>query len=140
MSFFPSLSGDHFQRYFRIVQEGLTVRRHADLLRWLQGEIQHYLPHEIMVAAWGDFGSGTIHHDIVSALPGVRTAHSQPASLSPLLRALYNRWVELGRMPVASGIRESGMDEPGMGESCLLRAGGALPCSFGRALRGMHSS
>ena len=57
MGFFSSLSADHLQRYFRIIQEGLAVRRHSDLLRWLQGEIQHYLPHEIMVAAWGDFGA-----------------------------------------------------------------------------------
>ena len=85
MGFFSSLSADHPQRYFRIIQEGLAVRRHSDLLRWLQGEIQHYLPHEIMVAAWGDFGSESPSYDIVSALPGVRTAYSEPAGLSPLL-------------------------------------------------------
>jgi len=135
MGFFSSLSADHLQRYFRIIQEGLAVRRHSDLLRWLQGEIQHYLPHEIMVAAWGDFGSESPSYDIVSALPGVRTAYSEPAGLSPLLGELYNRWVELGRMPVASGVRDCGM-----GESCILRTGSALQCSFGRALQGMHSS
>jgi transcriptional regulator EpsA len=135
MGFFSSLSVDHPQRYFRIIQEGLAVRCHSDLLRWLQGEMQHYLPHEIMVAAWGDFGSGFPSYDIVSALPGVRTAYSEPADLSPLLGELYNRWVELGRMPVASGARDCGM-----GESCILRTGGALRCSFGRALQGMHSS
>src|SRR5574340_1143782 len=77
MNFSSSLSGDHFQRYFRIVQEGLTVRRHIDLLRWLQGEVQHYLPHEIMLAAWGDFDSNAACYDIVSSLPGVRTAQSE---------------------------------------------------------------
>ncbi|SEL66784.1 XrtB/PEP-CTERM-associated transcriptional regulator EpsA, partial [Nitrosovibrio tenuis] len=133
--FFSSLSAEHLQRYFRIIQEGIAVRRHFDLLRWLQGEIQHYLPHEIMLAAWGDARSGFTHYDIVSALPGVRTAYLEPAGLSPLLRELYNRWVELGRMPVASGMRESGM-----GESCMLRTGSGLQCSFGKALQGMHSS
>jgi transcriptional regulator EpsA len=145
MGFFSSLSSDHLQRYFRIIQEGLAVRRHSDLLKWLQGEIQHYLPHEIMVAAWGDFGANSTYYDIVSALPGVRTAYSEPAGLSPLLRGLYNRWVELGRMPVATrmsdlDMSDLDMSELCMGESCLLRTGRGLQCSFGKALQGMHSS
>ena len=53
MGFVSSFPPEHLQRYFRIIQEGLAVRRHVDLLKWLQGETQHYLPHEIMLAAWG---------------------------------------------------------------------------------------
>lgn len=149
MGFFSSPSADHLQRYFRIIQEGIAVRYHCDLLKWLQGEVQHYLPHEIMVAAWGDFGADSTYYDIVSALPGVRTAYSEPAGLSPLLRELYNRWVELGRMPVAMSMSDLGMSDLGMsnlgmsdlgtGKSCRLRPGRDLQCSFGRALRGMHS-
>ena len=135
MGFFPSLSADHLQRYFRIIQEGIAVRRHLDLLRWLQGEVQHYLPHEIMLVAWGDFGSNSIRHDIISPLPGVRTAQSEPASLSPLLQASHNRWVELGRMPCTSSICK-----PGIGEFDIFSADRAPPCSFGRALHGMRSS
>ena len=144
MGFFSSLSADHLPRYFRIIQEGIAVRHHCDLLKWLQGEVQHYLPHEIMVAAWGDFGADSTYYDIVSALPGVRTAYSEPAALSPLLRELYNRWVELGRMPVAASMSDLGMSdlcmsEVGTGKSCMLRPGRSLQCSFGKALRGMHS-
>ena len=79
-----------------------------DLFLWLQGEIQHYLPHEIMLAAWGDFRSNLIHHDIVSALIGVRTEHSDVTSLSPLLEGLFNRWLELGRRPYELGAGETG--------------------------------
>lgn len=130
MGFFSSLSADHLQRYSRIIQEGIAVRRHFELLRWLQGEVQHYLPHEIMLAAWGDFDSNFIRHDIVSALPGVRTAHLEPAGLSPLLQDLYTRWVELGRMPCASCVGKSG----------ILHENSGLQCSFGRALQDMRSS
>jgi transcriptional regulator EpsA len=126
---FSSLSSDHLQRYFRIIQEGVAVRRHFDLLKWLQGEMQHYLPHEIMLVAWGDFSSDVIRYDIVSALPGVRTAHSEPAGLSPLVRGLYNRWVDVGRTPLISSIDEVG----------ILPEYNALQCSFGRALHGMRS-
>jgi transcriptional regulator EpsA len=130
MVFFTSLSIDQLQRYSRIIQEGIAVRRHCDLLEWMQGEIQHYLPHEIMLAAWGDFSSGSIRHDIISALPGVRTAHLAPEGLSPLLRRLYNYWVELGRMPCASGAGEPG----------LLQEDEGLQCAFGKALQGMRST
>jgi transcriptional regulator EpsA len=130
MAFFTSLSIDQLQRYSRIIQEGIAVRRHCDLLGWMQGEIQHYLPHEIMLVAWGDFASGAIRHDIISALPGVRTAYLEPEGLSPLLRRLYNYWVELGRMPCSSGT-----DEPG-----LLQEDMGLHCAFGKALQGMRST
>jgi transcriptional regulator EpsA len=129
MGTFSSLSTDHLQRYSRIIQEGIAVRRHLDLLRWLQGEVQHYLPHEIMLTAWGDFGSNLIRYDIVSALPGVRTEHLEPAGLSPLLRCLYKQWVKMGRMPCTS-----------RGHSGILYENSSLQCSFGRALQGMRSS
>ena len=124
-----SLSTAHVGRYTRIIQEWLTVRRHYDLFMWLQGEIQHYLPHEIMVAAWGNFSSNFICHDIVSALIAVRTEHSDVRSLSPLLEGLFNRWVELGRKPYTMGAGESGF---------LLEERG-LQCSLGLALQGMQS-
>ena len=99
---FSSLSTDHLQRYSRIIQEGIAVRGHSDLLEWLQGEVQHYLPHEVMLAAWGDFGSTFIRYDIVSLLPGVRTASSEPAALLSTIRGLHKHWVEVGRMPCTS--------------------------------------
>lgn len=99
---FSSLSIDHLQRYSRIIREGIAVRRHLDLLKWLQGEVQHYLPHEIMLAAWGDFGSNFIRYDIVSSLPGVRTAHLEPTAILSRIRELHEHWVERGRVPCAA--------------------------------------
>lgn len=129
MAFLSSRSTDHLQSYFRIIQEGIDVRRHIDLLRWLQGEMQHYLPHEIMLAAWGDFDSGSIRHDIVSPMPEVRTAHAAPDDLSPWLQMLYRHWVEQGRIPCPFDA------EPG-----TLHLDSDQKCHLGRALQGMRSS
>ena len=134
MGFFSSLSADHLQRYFRIVQEGVAVRRHFDLLRWLQGEVQHYLPHEILLAAWGDFNSNSIRYDIISPLPGVRTGQLEPEWLSPLLQTSYNRWVEMGRTPCASKVCEGGT-----GGLEITYAGDGSECSFRKALQSMRS-
>ena len=130
MSYISSLSVGELERYSRLISEAVSVRRHFDLLCWLQGEVQHFLPHEIMIAAWGDFGLGLIHHDIVSTLPGVRTEHSDSESLAQLLRGLFNRWVGLGKAPYAIGVGEAGF---------LLNDSG-LQCALGGALQGMRSS
>src|SRR5687768_9479912 len=135
MGLLSSLPADHLQRYFRIIQEGLAVRQHFDLLTWLQGEVQHYLPHEIMLVAWGDFNANAIQHDIISPLPGVRTAQSELAGLYPLLRASYNRWVELGRMPCIA----SACDRLN-GEYLVGYEDSRQQCSLGKALLSMRSS
>ena len=62
-----TLSAEHLDRYYRIITESIGIRRHNELLAWLQGELQHYLPHEILIAAWGDFTATLICYDIVSA-------------------------------------------------------------------------
>lgn len=129
MAFFSALSVDDLGRYSRLIEEVIGVRRHVDLLKWLQGDVQHYLPHEIMVAAWGDFHLGAVRHDIVSALPGVRTEHASPEKLSPLLRGLFECWVEHGKKPYALGAGESG----------FMLADSGLQCALGDALQGMRS-
>lgn len=99
MMFHSSLSEEHRVRYFRVIEEGIAVRTHADLLRWLQGEIQHYLPHEIMLAVWGGAAGSSLRHDLVSALPGVRTWHLQSEDLRALQRRFHDCWLGLGEVP-----------------------------------------
>lgn len=130
MTFLSSLSTEDLRCYSGLVMEALTIRRHFDLLRWLQGDVQSFLPHEIMIAAWGDFDLGLIHYDIVSPLPGVRTEHTCSTTLAPLLGGLFNRWVELGKRPYRLGAGESG----------FLLSDNSLQCALGGALQGMRTS
>ena len=131
MVFSFSSSHEDAERSFRIIQEGIAVRRHYDFLIWLQGEIQHYLPHEIMLAAWGDFNSDIIRYDVVSALLGVRTDYANMESLSPLLQGLFNRWIELDKAPYTLSVGESGF--------LLEDEERGLQCPLGGALQGMRS-
>ncbi len=110
MPHFSTLSNADLKRYFALVEQALGVRRHFDLLLWLQGDVQHFLPHEIMIAAWGDFRLGLIDHDIVSALPGVRTGRASVESVSPMLSGLFKRWIELGRKPFVLRVGEGGFN------------------------------
>jgi transcriptional regulator EpsA len=53
-------------------EASLRIRDHGDLVQWLQGDVQNFLPHEVLIAAWGDFGSGNITFNILSASPHLR--------------------------------------------------------------------
>lgn len=129
MVFLSSLSARDLGRYSRLIEEVIRVRRHFDLLQWLQGDVQHYLPHEIMVAAWGDFRLGAIQHDIVSTLPGVRTTHSNAEALAPALRGLFERWIAQGKKPYTLGAGDAG-----------LLNGGGLQNALGDALQSTRSA
>lgn len=95
-------------RFFSLIAEVVSVRRHVDLMRWLQGEAQQYLPHDILVAAWGDFHLGLIHYDVVSAMPGVRSESADSELIAPLLKGLFDRWLEQDRKPFVLHAGEQG--------------------------------
>lgn len=68
------------------------LRTHSDLFRWLQGDVAAFLPHDILIAAWGDFASGKPCLDVVSGLPGVRTTHLCCEALLPLTLDMFAVW------------------------------------------------
>src|SRR5688500_12446547 len=93
-----SPSDENLKRYFKVLEEGIAVNSHSDLLRWLRGEIQHYLPHEIMLAVWFD-RENHLRHDLISRLPGVRTGYVESEDLLPLQQRFYDCWLGLDKTP-----------------------------------------
>ena len=100
------------------------------MLIWLQGEMQYYLPHDILIAAWGNFKDGKICHDVISPMTGVRSHNVSIETLAPLLTQLYHRWTEFNKCPFAMKVGESGF---------MLEDGG-LQCLLGNALKYMRSA
>ena len=130
MAFLPSLSPTDLRHYHRVVTYSMQVRSHFDVLVWLQGDMQHYLPHDIMIAAWGNFCDGAIQHDIISTMAGVRSKNSNPETLTPLLVHLFERWTELGNRPLSLNSGESG----------FLLSNTGLNCALGHALQTMRTA
>lgn len=102
------LSTEIIEHYYALISQVFDVRRHIDLMQWLQGDLQNYLPHEIMIAAWGDFHIGIIYYDVVSALPGVRSESAVAEAIGPLLVNLFNRWIEQDRAPYFLNVTDAG--------------------------------
>jgi transcriptional regulator EpsA len=130
MAFIPSLSPDEIHNYHRVVTHSVNVRSHFEVFTWLQGDMQRYLPHNIMIAAWGDFSTGAVQHDIISAMVGVRSHNSNNVTITPLLMQLFKRWREYGNRPLSLNTGESGF---------LLEDTG-LKCEIGDALQQMRSA
>ena len=99
---------EDFSQFSALVNEILSVRRHIDLMKWLQGSLQQYLPHDILIAAWGDFHLGLIHYDVVSSMPGVRSESAVAESIAPLLTGLFDRWITQDRAPFTINVNEAG--------------------------------
>jgi len=86
-------------QFLRIAGQGASLATHADLWRWLQGDVQKCLAHEIMLIGWGDFRTGNLRFDIVSSLPGMRTQNCALSSIAPLLGYLRDCWVAAQHAP-----------------------------------------
>ncbi len=122
-------NGKYQERFSQEIGEGIAVNSHADLLRWLQGEMQYYLPHEIMLAVWYEDGVNHLRHDFVSALPGIRTGYLQSEDLLTLQRRLYGCWVGLGKTSFRLNL----------GAHSFPAGGAESLCAFGEAIYGTRS-
>jgi len=130
MAYLSSLTSEELHHYTRAIAHSVTVRTHLDALVWLQGDMQRYIPHDIMVAAWGDFRSGAIRHDIITSMVGVRSQSSNPRAITPVLDRLFQRWSAQGRAPFALHTGERG----------FLLEDDSLTCALSGALQKMRSA
>ena len=113
-----ALVGTHM---LHVLARAQRIRSHRDFFAWLQADVQAFIPHHTLIAAWGDLdadpsqderdGSGRIDFDISSALAADATkAASREPQLPALMRRLYARltaspgdWYLLrGRQAIAS--------------------------------------
>ncbi len=112
MSFETNLVDAERELLLELIHDSLRVRNHFELFLWLQGKLQIFLPHEIMIAAWGDFTLGLVYFDIVSSLPGLRTNGISQNDLSPLLKQLFSCWYNQKKAPFILNI-EHGLIKEG---------------------------
>lgn len=130
MLFLHSLSPEDLNLYHGVVSRSVEVRNHLDALMWLQGDMQRFLPHDILVAAWGDFHAGAVQHDVISPLAGVRSTTTNPVTITPLLVGLFRRWESLGKKPLGINAGDAG----------FLLEDNDLQCALGSALLHMRSA
>lgn len=104
--------------FLRVAADSLAIKRHYEIFLWLNGELQGFLPHEILVVAWGDFENWNLKFDVTSALPGVRTAQLAHCRIDELVRDAHTQWLDGGREPLALAYEDSAI--PLLNCSCDL--------------------
>jgi len=109
--------------FVRIIEASTRITRHQDLYSWLQGEIQHFIPHEVLISAYGYFDTWQLKLDVISPLPGVRSQVLARCEIDGLLQELFKRWVKNARHPfVLHSLQGLGLEEAG----CQCSLHGAL--------------
>lgn len=99
MSFLSNLPLGDLGALTQVLQQSLVVRTHYDLFNWLQNGVQRYIPHDLVVVAWGDFSLGLLSFDAVSPLQGLRTDSLNDKVLQPFVTGLFQRWTACDRLP-----------------------------------------
>jgi transcriptional regulator EpsA len=122
----PGLEVQDGANFIGILAASRLIRRQGDLVAWLR-EAQNFLPHQVLIAAWGDYQRWNVKAEVVSHLPGVRLTHARGCALDDLLREAYMHWLRGGREPLVL----SGADVGSLRRPCA--------CTLHAALRGMRS-
>jgi len=91
-------TNEAWENVYNVIQESFAVQKHVDLFNWLQKSVKNVLPHDIMVAAWGDFDTGDLSFDVVSDVEDIRTQKliDAPGVFSYLMSNLHQRWIDNG--------------------------------------------
>ena len=89
-----------------VVHSILAVHSGEDFRSLARGELQHYVRHDVLIAAWGDFRRGTLHYDLLTADPGIAAVNAEAAGIAPILNQLFQGWAANGRKPLLMNTRE----------------------------------
>lgn len=87
-----------WEQVFNVIQKSFSVNKHVDFFNWLQNSVREVLPHDILVAAWGDFATGELDFDVSSNIDDIRTQKliDAPGVFSYLMSNLHQRWLDNG--------------------------------------------
>lgn len=45
----------HWEKIFSVIQRSYAIENHLEFFSWLQNGVNEFLPHDVLIACWGDF-------------------------------------------------------------------------------------
>jgi hypothetical protein len=83
---------------FRALRASSAISTHREFYHWLQSDVRLPLPHQTLLAAWGDFATGQLIYDISSLLPGVNTKLlNEVGGMDLFMERIFTRLNQSGR-------------------------------------------
>lgn len=122
-------TNQNWEQVFNVIQKSFAIQKHVDFFKWLQGSVSAVLPHDVLVAAWGDFATGDLNFDVSSNIDDIRTQKliDAPGVFAYLMSNLHQRWIDNGER----WFRINFFDAAGINAQS--------PTAFTRKLVGMNS-
>lgn len=104
----PILTASHRDGalFLRIAAQGAAVSSHPELVQWLQGDVQRWLPHAAMVVGCGGARCGHLQCQVFSDGALRRSLEPASAALGRLLGYLRDCWVAAQHGPCQVDLAE----------------------------------
>lgn len=105
----------HWENIFLVIQCSYTINKHIDFFNWLQNSVNDILPHDMLIASWGDFkdvsdskqdemrdkssANNKLNYDVASNVSGVSTQiiFDASAEIDDFMRHLHEQWLSNNR-------------------------------------------
>ena len=88
------------QRVFiQELRDSLQVKSHLQLTNWLQGEFQRIVPHQVFIAAWGEFPQEAVQNDAVAEIADLDTSPMLYKDTTLFVSDLFHWWKRHGKNP-----------------------------------------
>ncbi|MBL8483435.1 MAG: hypothetical protein JNJ60_14655 [Rhodocyclaceae bacterium] len=110
----PALTPDEMANLLKSMQESLLLQSRQDLLHWLQGEIQRYLPHELLYVARGDLATGQCSVEVLSAAVALTGLEFEQLAFATLAVHLHERWKTYRQAPFALCMKNAASGRSGL--------------------------
>jgi transcriptional regulator EpsA len=69
-----------------------SVSSHSDFYNWLQNDVSLFIPHQTLLATWGNFQSRNLQYDLSSSIPGLNTRNFRDIiEFEPAVTQLFER-------------------------------------------------
>ena len=71
------IQNKHWEKIFSVIQKSYVIENHLEFFNWLQDSVNEFLPHDLLVACWGDFEQklveSKLNYDVASNLSDIHT-------------------------------------------------------------------
>ena len=102
----------HWENLFSVIQCSYTIDRHVDFFNWLQNSVNNILPHDMLIASWGDFyedkksghhddqnHKSDLNYDVASNISGISTQiiFESSSKTNDFMKQLHQEWLNNNR-------------------------------------------
>lgn len=88
------------QSFYFTVENSVHIRKHVEFFTWLQNDIARFIPHDMLLAVWGDFSHQDsdhkpLHYDLASGIDGINTRQfiGTTAEANLCMTHLHHLWL-----------------------------------------------